>query len=515
MEPLRWIILGVGLLVLLAIYLLGRRRERRRQEREAASSTGGSAAAASVVGAAAERARGDGGGTQTASRRLVDDEELSDWGERSAAYDAPFIDEEALQGIDELLRRDEQARGDPHLELDAEAGGRPATADAKGDGVPMTKSNYPESTGGATALPTDSSSDPAAKSAAHAYDSAAEEWEQAQPWWRLGRRKSAARADAADATGEEGAERSGAQGDEAGAPWPGRQSAREAAAAALNIGEVDALAGQAGQDDRGERDDFDGYAERAERAGLAGRADHADYADYETPVAPAKPHSQEAQADRPGSGHDPLSGDGYAAASASAAASAGAAASPGASGASASDAPPRRTEPKPLKLSPASQVEMNAYRSGDVPQAEKIVALYVAAREGERFDGPAVAEALEAVRMVPGEHRIWHRRGTSELGRVTLFSVASMVEPGYLDPEESLPRLQTPGLAFFMQLPLPVDGEETLDAMMASAYHVSRHLDGLLLDRTRSTLTRQVAEHLREQLREHRRQLHIATHKKG
>jgi cell division protein ZipA len=156
---------------------------------------------------------------------------------------------------------------------------------------------------------------------------------------------------------------------------------------------------------------------------------------------------------------------------------------------------------------------MEAYRSASVPQAEKVVVVYVGAHEGQRFEGEQIAAALEAVRMVPGEHRIWHRRGRSELGRFTLFSVASMVEPGYLDPEQTLARLQTPGLAFFLQLPLPVDSEEALDAMLASAYHVSRHLDGLLLDSTRSTLTRQVAEHLREQLREHRRQLHIAMHK--
>ena len=132
-----------------------------------------------------------------------------------------------------------------------------------------------------------------------------------------------------------------------------------------------------------------------------------------------------------------------------------------------------------------------------------------------RFAGPDIEAALRSVRMVPGEHAIWHRRAESEAGRITLFSTASMVEPGYLDPEHTLPGLQTPGLVFFMQLPLPVDGEQALEAMLATAYRVSVKLDGHLLDGTRSTMTRQVAEHMREQLREHRRQLHIAVHKRS
>ncbi|MFW6278232.1 MAG: cell division protein ZipA C-terminal FtsZ-binding domain-containing protein [Halorhodospira sp.] len=171
-------------------------------------------------------------------------------------------------------------------------------------------------------------------------------------------------------------------------------------------------------------------------------------------------------------------------------------------------------EPPPLSFPPASRVEINAYRSGGIPEAEKLMLAFVVAGEGQRFRGPEVGAALHAVRMVPGEHRIWHRRGESEAGRVTLFSAANMVEPGYLDPEETLPALETPGLAFFMQLPLPVDSEEVLDTMLATAYQVSVHLGGELLDSTRSTMTQQIAEHMREQLREHRRQLHLAMHKR-
>lgn len=343
MDPLRWIILGVGLLVLAGIYLFGRWREQRRRELQAQGD------------GSSGPGKPDSSLTAGHQRRVIDDSDYPGDHPPAPNYDTPFIDEDALQGIDDLLKQEEQDNGTPQFD---------STVSEK----------------------------PSAGSSSSGYSQPSNEGEELDtgvgpqgPWWQEGAMES----------------------------------------------------------------------QRAQN---------------KTAQQPQEPHQQPQQPQQP-------------------------------------------QEPAPLKLSPASQVEINAYRTGTVAQAEKVVVVFVGAREGERFEGADIAEALEAVRMVPGEHRIWHRRGRSELGRFTVFSTASMVEPGYLDPEETLPRLQTPGLAFFMQLPLPVDGEEALDAMLASAYHVSRHLGGVLLDSTRSTLTRQVAEHLREQLREHRRQLHIAMQK--
>lgn len=169
-------------------------------------------------------------------------------------------------------------------------------------------------------------------------------------------------------------------------------------------------------------------------------------------------------------------------------------------------------QPAPLELPPASRVEVDAFRRGHMEDAEKIIVLYVRASEGQRFPGDAVRRALQAVNMVPGEHRIWHRRGRSAVGRFNVFSVASLVEPGYLDPDE-MDDIETPGLAFFMQLPLPVDGDEALDALFAASYRIAQDLGGELQDEHRSTLTRQAAERLREELREHRRQLNLAAHR--
>jgi|GEM_PF-2218927 len=412
MDAMRWTILGVGVLVLLAIYAFGRWRDRRRrraeQEPEAAApgSAFGQGGTPGVPGGA------EAGGLRADSTQpsVIDDDVLS-----PGRAERPVIDDDELRGIDDLLA--EQEAPDP-FDLSLELDERSTAAPTKGQ----------DSGGG-------------------------------RPWW---------------------------QDDDAAADGDGTASQTHRRSAAAE----------------------------AERAGLAPADPMPSSAAPEAPAdpEPAAPQPDARAADAAPDGEGAPSADAAPAQEAAGEAPrSGTAAGPAAQ---ASGRGAAADEPPPLKLSPASQVEIAAYRSGDVEEAEKILMVFVAARDPERFQGPAIEQALRRVRMVPGERRIWHRRGQSETGGVTLFSVASMVEPGYLDPEQTLPELETPGLIFFMQLPLPVDGEQVLDAMLATAYQVSVELGGELLDSTRSTMTQQIAEHMREQLREHRRRLHIAVHKR-
>ncbi|ABM62643.1 cell division protein ZipA C-terminal FtsZ-binding domain-containing protein [Halorhodospira halophila] len=410
MDAMRWTILGVGVLVLLAIYAFGRWRDRRRRSAQQEPAPGGSERAAAGGG------RATGGGVGGAGTDGPADDV------RPGKTERPLIDDDELRGLDDLLAEQEELAPE-ELDLGLDLGERPASGRAA--------STHADEQGGAG------------------------------PWWQNG---------------------DDAAGDAAG-PAEDRSASprRSAAAEAARAGLAPAEQPPQTPDDSGQPAHGTSSVAEPQPADRAG-------------TEPALDTS-------PGGGEPGAEAAPREAAPESAKAGVG--------------SPSRTEEPKPLKLSPASQVEIAAYRSGDVQEAEKILVVFVAAREGERFLGPAIDQALRRVRMVPGEHRIWHRRGQSETGRVTLFSAASMVEPGYLDPEETLPTLETPGLVFFMQLPLPVDGEQVLDAMLATAYQVSVELGGDLLDSTRSTMTQQIAEHMREQLREHRRQLHIAVHKRS
>ncbi len=382
MDAMRWTILGVGVAVLIAIYALGRWREQRRRAAQEGGASGGTVPSK--------------GGEAGVTGAGLDGRDGSPEGSGGAGGELPYIDDDALRGIDELLADEEE----PTLD-DLELG------------------------------PSDEVASPASGQAAGGEQGAPGPWWQPEPAGR-------------DSSGR--------------AP---QESPTEAARATFLPDDSEAQGGrEGGSQPRARVSSHDGEGTGSGTGAPAGGPEaHAEAAGT---------HAGRAAVD----------------------------------------------EPPPLKLPPASQVEIGAFRNGDLPAANKIVAVYVTAAGEQSFLGRDIEPVLRAVRMVPGEHGIWHRRGESEAGRVTLFSAANMLEPGFLDPEQTLPTLATPGLVFFMQLPLPVDGEETLDAMLATAYQIAVKLDGQLLDSTRSTMTRQVAEHMREQLREHRRQLHVAVHKR-
>ncbi|MCG5547585.1 cell division protein ZipA C-terminal FtsZ-binding domain-containing protein [Halorhodospira halochloris] len=476
MDPLRWTILGIGLLVLVAIYLVGRWREKRRRARESGSgSQGDPSSSSSKEGLKTKSSRWFAGGSpeQNKDKVFIDDLDAPYDHPPAPNYDTPFIDEDALQSIDDLLREDEQERGGSGVYADIE---RHQPASGSGRNQAGTDAQK-RSVAGSAAEPT---AQPSSGSSTVADTGVGPEG----PWWQEDEPRedvqSAAPAASMPAPAESDKSQPARKGSDQKGSGQKRPDQKQTDTAATELEQP-----QSAQTRAAPKDPKQPEANQSVSSQQAAASDVSDRqgaargsASADEPVSPDSADRPVSAAEGGGQSHQE-----------------------------------QRSEPPPLKLSPASQVEMNAYRTGSVPEAEKVVVVYVGAREGQRFNGPDIAAALESVRMVPGEHRIWHRRGRSEIGQFTIFSVASMVEPGYLDPEQTLPRLQTPGLAFFMQLPLPVDGEEALDALLATAYHVSRHLDGTLLDSTRSTLSRQVAEHMREQLREHRRQLHIAMHK--
>ena len=122
----------------------------------------------------------------------------------------------------------------------------------------------------------------------------------------------------------------------------------------------------------------------------------------------------------------------------------------------------------------------------------------------ERVSGRVVRESLEAEGFRPGLMRLYYWRNDAESSVV--FGVANMVEPGVLDPGE-LPGMETPGLVTFMSV--PQDGATAfriLDAMVAVSRRLARRLDATLCDETRSTLTAQAENHLREKIADALRQ---------
>ena len=130
-----------------------------------------------------------------------------------------------------------------------------------------------------------------------------------------------------------------------------------------------------------------------------------------------------------------------------------------------------------------------------IDMSRPLVYLTVVAKEG-RVSGRVVMDALDAEDFRPGLMQLYYWCSDAEPS--TTFGVANMVEPGTLDPDE-LPGLETPGLVTFMSVPKDAASAfRILDTMVVTSRRLARRMEATLCDETRSTLTAQAENHLRE-----------------
>lgn len=107
-----------------------------------------------------------------------------------------------------------------------------------------------------------------------------------------------------------------------------------------------------------------------------------------------------------------------------------------------------------------------------------IVSLRVVARNGERFTGASLRQALLGEGFVHGEMEIFHRAQSD--GRVIL-SAASLTRPGSFDLTSMDSALYL-GLNLFAVLPGPLAGKDTVDKLLTVGHTLARRLRGELLD---------------------------------
>ena len=129
-----------------------------------------------------------------------------------------------------------------------------------------------------------------------------------------------------------------------------------------------------------------------------------------------------------------------------------------------------------------------------------VVILTVLARKGERIEGAALRAALEAQGLRYGDDRIFHRYPDAAPASVgPLFSAVNIVEPGVFELE-TMDSMHTPGMGLFMRLPGPKDPGDAFAKMVEAARELAGALGAQLCDETRSKLTAQTLNHLREQI---------------
>jgi cell division protein ZipA len=127
------------------------------------------------------------------------------------------------------------------------------------------------------------------------------------------------------------------------------------------------------------------------------------------------------------------------------------------------------------------------------PREPKILTLRLAAPPLERFDGRKLLEALRAVGLEYGKFSIFHK---STADGATLFSAASLVEPGTFDLER-IATQRFPGVSLFAVLPGPGEASAILEDMIATGRELAERLRGVLQDERGAAMTAQRLADLR------------------
>ena len=137
------------------------------------------------------------------------------------------------------------------------------------------------------------------------------------------------------------------------------------------------------------------------------------------------------------------------------------------------------------------------------PAPEKIVTLFLQARDNHIITGVELLDASLKSGLVFGSHDIFHRIHEEDLEPV--FSMANLTKPGTFD-KTAWNTVEIRGVPMFMTLPGPKNALDAWDSMLATSRRLAELLHADLLDDTQSVFTRQRSLQIKEELREYERQ---------
>ena len=136
------------------------------------------------------------------------------------------------------------------------------------------------------------------------------------------------------------------------------------------------------------------------------------------------------------------------------------------------------------------------------PPPDKIVSLFLLARDNHMITGADLLHATVSTGMEFGDMGIFHRR--PEGSDRPVFSLANAAKPGHFE-RDAWNTFETSGVAIFMTLPGPVYALDAWDSMLATARRIGELLHAELLDDDRNPFTRQREAQIREEMRKYDR----------
>jgi cell division protein ZipA len=138
-----------------------------------------------------------------------------------------------------------------------------------------------------------------------------------------------------------------------------------------------------------------------------------------------------------------------------------------------------------------------------IPLPDKIVTLFLQARDKHVITGIELLDASLKSGLVFGNHDIFHRIHEEDVEPV--FSMANLTKPGSFD-KNAWNTMEIQGVTMFMTLPGPRNALDAWDSMLATSRRLAELLHADLLDDKHQVFTRQRSMQIKEELREYERQ---------
>ena len=141
-----------------------------------------------------------------------------------------------------------------------------------------------------------------------------------------------------------------------------------------------------------------------------------------------------------------------------------------------------------------------------------LIALTVMASPKTPFSGVVISQVMDELGFTFGRMQIFHYYSAPQSQSTALpqYSVANVLKPGTFDLS-SIEEFSTPGIALFMQVSGQPGSVEAFDSMVETGTQLATRLGGELRDESRSTLTTQAINHLRERIVEFGRQRRLKS----
>lgn len=128
---------------------------------------------------------------------------------------------------------------------------------------------------------------------------------------------------------------------------------------------------------------------------------------------------------------------------------------------------------------------------------DKIVTLFLHAKDGQQFDWHLIKSAAEQVGLEFGEDNLYYRfKGFGE-NKELIFMVANMLKPGIFQPD-----MRTTGLVLIMTLPGVMPALDMWDTMFPVGERITEILGGKLTDENHHVFSRQRIAAMRDEMRE-------------